>query len=485
MKNIDMENEILNGVLAEFENLAAIPRMTGHEKAVSDFLRDYMEKMGLRVIQDEKYNLIADLPASEGMEQAPLTILQGHMDMVCVAEEGRSYDPLKDPIRLLRDEKYLRADGTSLGSDDGIGIAEILYIMKNLKKHGPIRAIFTVDEEQGMSGAEYLDAKYLQDAKFLINCDSENYDELTIGCAGNVSIYFERTLSWKAPGHGKAYQVEIRGLCGGHSGERIGDGRGNAIRILAQALREIQKTSKTELALITGGKAMNAIPDSARAVIATDLSADEMEKCLARCRERLQAIYGNIEKNAVLEAKACPIPVRVMAYEDSQRLLQLVTLLHTGIYANSQEVPGLIETSANLGIIHTEGDKTELRLLPRSAVDQKLEEFCQMAEDLAELTGFELRHSRINPGWKERVNSPLTALLCEIFERQNGKPMKVGAIHAGVECGWHFKKNPALDIVSIGVTTLDIHSPRERLLLETVAPQVKLIEESLRKIAEM
>ncbi len=476
------KNVILEEVLKEFEKLASIPRKTGHEKAVSDYLRDYMRELGLDVMQDEKLNLIAECPAAKGWEQVPRTILQAHMDMVCVAEEGVSYDPLKDPIRLLRDETFLRAEGTSLGADDGIGIAEILYILKHLDEHGPLRVIFTVDEEQGMSGAEFLDPKYLQDADYLINCDSENYDELTIGCAGNVVLSFARELHWKTPSYADAYRLEVKGLLGGHSGERIGDGRGNALRILAQVLREVQMAGNMELCSFSGGKAQNAIPENAKACFVTDCPREKLEQCLDACREKIRSIYGAVEKTAILECMETEMPSRVMLQEEADALLRLLTIFHTGVYAMSQTVSGLVETSANLGIVSMGEDQIQIQILPRSAVDQKLEEFCRLAEDLGELTGFKVKCSSIKPGWKERSDSRLAQLMNSIFEEQQGKPMRVGAIHAGVECGWHFKKNPKLDIVSIGVTTIDIHSPQERLLLETVKPQVELIQETLKRI---
>lgn len=175
------KDELLESVLDEFKKLTEIPRKSGHEKAVSDYLYGYLKELGFTVYQDEVNNLVADKAACTGFEHAPLTILQGHMDMVCVAEEGAAFDPLKDPIRLNRTEEYLEAVGTSLGADDGIGVAEAIYILKNCREHGPLRAIFTVDEEQGMTGAIHLDKKYLADASYLINCDSENYDELTVG----------------------------------------------------------------------------------------------------------------------------------------------------------------------------------------------------------------------------------------------------------------------------------------------------------------
>ena len=487
---IDMRSEIdkdivLEGVLAEFGKLAEIPRMSGHEKAVSDFLMDYLKGLGFQVVQDDVFNIIVDKPATKGMEQAPLTILQSHMDMVCVADEGRPFDPLKDSIRLIRDDEYLRADGTSLGADDGIGVAEIIYILKNCEKHGPLRAIFTVDEERGMTGAEHLDKKYLADGKFLINCDSENYDELTIGCAGNVTIEFSRSLSFEKPSCGNAYRIEWRGLCGGHSGERIGDGRANAIRLMAQTLTELQKLGRIELSAFKGGKAYNAIPDSAEAVIVTDIGKEAIEDCLARCRETIGSIYGDAETNGVLSGVETGMPEKVRSRNDCRSSLQLMTMIHSGVYAMSNSVPGLVETSANMGVARIEEGKLKLCLLPRSAVDGKLEEFCDMAVSLGELTGFEVTHTPIIPGWKERSNSRLADIMKQIFESRNHIPMKVGAIHAAVECGWHYSKNPDLDIVSIGVTTMDIHSPRERVLLKTIRPQVELIQDTLAEIGEM
>lgn len=476
---------LLEGVLEEFGKLAEIPRMSGHEKAVSDFLMDYLKGMGFKVLQDEVFNIIVDKPATKGMEHAPLTILQSHMDMVCVADEGRPFDPLKDSIRLVRDGEYLRADGTSLGADDGIGIAEIIYILKNCEKHGPIRAIFTVDEERGMNGAEHLDKKYLADGKFLINCDSENYDELTIGCAGNVTIKFSRSLSLEKPSCRNSYRIEWKGLRGGHSGERIGDGRANAIRLMAQTLTELQKLGRIEIASFKGGKAHNAIPDSAEVVIVTDISKEAMEECFAHCRETMHSIYGDVETEGILSAVEIEMPEKVMSPKDCRCSMQLMTLIHSGVYAMSNSVPGLVETSANLGVARTENGKLEIYLLPRSAVDGKLEEFCNMAEKLGELTGFEATHTPIIPGWKERSNSKLADIMKNIFEEQNSVPMKVGAIHAAVECGWHYSKNPDLDIVSIGVTTIDIHSPRERVLLKTIRPQVELIQDTLAVIGEM
>lgn len=477
--------EILDGVLEEFQKLAAIPRKSGAEKRVSDFLKTYLTEQGFHVVQDEVNNIIADASATPGFEQAPRTILQGHMDMVCVAEDGYAYDPLRDPIKLVRSEKYLEAEGTSLGADDGIGVAEGLYLLKHAKDHGPLRLIVTVDEERGMTGAIHLAPKYLQDAKFLINCDSENYDELTVGSAGSVDLTFRRALKYEAAPEGKAYRLSVGGLLGGHSGERIGDGRGNALRTLAFLLQALSRQGRIALADFHGGKAHNAIPDTAEACFLTQIPREEISQILTAEKEKFLAIYGAVDPSVEFVLQETEAPERVLIPGDAQRLLRLLLLLHTGVFAMSTVIPSLVETSANLGVVRMEDDVVSVEYFPRSAVDGKLDEFAAEARILGDLVGFEAVVGTKSPGWKENKKSVLAKMMAEVFEEQNGKPMKVETIHAGLECGWHFGKNPQLDMVSIGVTTQDIHSPNERLVLATVEPQVRLIEEALRRIAKL
>ena len=280
-----MSETILNGVLAEFEKLAAIPRPSRHEEQVSNYLRKFFETRGLAVVQDSFKNIIAEIPASPGKENVPLTILQAHMDMVCVAAEGYDFNPLTDPIKLIRGEKYLEAEGTSLGADDGIGVAEILYLVKNHTnfKHGKLRIIFTTDEETGMSGAINLDKKYLADAAFLINCDSEKFGELVAGSAGSVHATFWRELHYVRPDTKlpNNFEIKIGGLRGGHSGEEISSGRINAIKVASTILRQITKHGKIRLSNLRGGRAFNVIPDSAELVIATDLKEEVVQKICA------------------------------------------------------------------------------------------------------------------------------------------------------------------------------------------------------------
>lgn len=477
-------NAILDGVLEEFEGLAAIPRPSGHEKAVSDYLKQRLETLGFSVVQDDVYNIIADKPATKGYEKSPRTILQGHMDMVCVAQPGYAYTPEQDPIRLVYGEQYLEAKGTSLGADDGIGVAAAIYLMQTVKEHGPLRFIVTVDEERGMTGTMALSEKYFADANFLINCDSENYDELTIGSAGGVDIEFTRELSRTAPAQKNCYRITVNGLRGGHSGERIGDGRGNAIRTLALALFSIQDHGTLELISIRGGTARNAIPSASEAVIRTNLSEEDLRAIIDEQKMRFLHSYGNVDPNVRMEVQTINVDQNPIKAGDTMRLLRLLVMLHTGVFSMSSVASG-VETSANLGRVDMNGERVAVQFYPRSEIDEKTEEFCLFAKQLAALTGFSANIGVPSPAWKANPNSRLAHLMAGIFKKQNGKSMKIETIHAGLECSWHARKNPELDMVSVGVTTENIHSPQERLVLATIEPQVKMIAEAIKKIAQM
>lgn len=478
------DKEIIDGVIAEFKELANIPRQSGHEDAVSNYLKETFEKLGCKVVQDKVMNIIADLPASSGAEDAQRTILQAHMDMVCVAADGVEYNPQTDPIKLIIDDTVMTADGTSLGADDGIGVAEILFLFKNLQYHGPLRAIITVDEERGMTGAINLEAKYLKDAQYLINCDSENFDELTVGSAGSIDLGFERKIVWQKASYSTAARISIKGLLGGHSGVEIDKGRGNAIRTLALALRRLQDNGiDFQLAEISGGKAVNAIPDNAYAVIVTDADEELIQEQLTSEGEAFMSIYGSADGGLEISMEPVELPEKVFDTDLAGDLIRLIIMLHTGIFSMSQLKVGLVETSANLGMLRTEDEKVKISYFPRSAIDSKVREFAAMAKVQAEVTGFTALIGTQSPGWKERSDSALMMAMSEIFEEQNGFPMQIETIHAGLECGWHFQKNPDLDMVSIGVTTMDIHSPEEKLLIESIVPQVNLIAATLESIA--
>ncbi|QNH54264.1 beta-Ala-His dipeptidase [Selenomonas timonae] len=476
--------KLLETVISEFEALTHIPRPSGHEKAVSDYLKKRFEEIGCTVTQDEVLNIIAELPATKGCEAAPRTILQGHMDMVCVAKPGVIYDPLNDPIKMVRTEESLTADGTSLGGDDGIGVSEILTAMQHTEEHGALRAIVTVDEEQGMSGARHLAADHLKDARFLINCDSEDYHIMTVGSAGSVNLDFSRTLS-RRESELPAYRIAVEGLLGGHSGERIGDGRGNAIRTLALALQALEAHGKIEIVTFTGGTARNAIPPTAEAVIRTGINEREIVNALVAEEKRFHALYGTVDPAMKFAFTTVENAGRVIGEAEERDLIDLLTLLRTGVHDMSRLHADKVETSANLGVLRMDENEVCVQFFPRSSVNERLDEIIVMARTMAERTNFNLTVGSQSPAWRERENSVLAKIMGEVYAAQNdGAEMKIESIHAGLETSWHAAKNPELDMVSIGVTTTGIHTPAERVDVTTIVPEAKLLMGTLRRIAQ-
>jgi len=483
-----MNEKILIGVLEEFAKLAAIPRPSKHEEQVSNFLKNFFVEHGFKVVQDDFKNIIAEIPASVGKENAPLTVLQAHMDMVCVAAEGYEFNPLSDPIKLIRGEKFLEAQGTSLGADDGIGVAEILYLVKNHKDfpHGKLRIIFTVDEEQGMSGAKNLDEKFLADAQFFINCDSERFGEIVVGCAGCIHATFWRELHYVRPDTKlpNNMAIKISGLRGGHSGEEISNGRINALKVVGGIMRQIMLRGKIRLSSLKGGRAFNVIPDNAEFAFATDLKIDVVQEICADMERKLKKIYSSTEPNLKIEVKTIKRPDKVLHVKDFDCLSNVITLIHNGVYHMSPENPAQVLASANLGVIRMDDNIVELKILPRANADELIEEFIEGFGQVARLCSFEYKFFSQTPAWNLNPNSKLLKFAEEIFTAQNGYAPKVKEIHAGLETSFFMKKNPALDIISIGTTNENIHSPNERLHLETVAPHVKFIVGLLEKISE-
>ena len=481
--------EILDGVLAQFEQLAKIPRPSKHEKQISDFLKKFFAERGFEVVQDENNNLIAEIPASAGKESLPLTILQAHMDMVCVAAEGYSYEPTRDPIKLLRDEKFLSAEGTSLGADDGIGVASILYLVDNCHSltHGPLRIIFTVCEELAMIGADKLDKKFFSDAAYLINCDAQTFGKIVMSCAGCSSMTFQRELHYVRPDTKLATSiaVEISGLRGGHSGAEISAGRINAIKVAVKIMRDIiRRGKKVRLASISGGKAANVIPDAAQIVIATDMSAEGVQELCQEATHQLKRIYGAAEPNIKIEASTIDRPEKVLHAKDYDCLTNFISLVHSGVYLTAPENPAQVLASTNLGIVQMNDDIVKVTVMSRANDDALLTELIDNLKQAAQLCAMECKFSDPSPAWVFNPDNKLLHLAEEIFTRQNGYAPAIKFTHTGVEAGFLSKKNPAMDIISIGTTNENIHSPNERLQLDTVAPFVLFLAALLEKIAE-
>lgn len=449
------DEEIIEGILKEFAGLAAHPRKSGHEKAVSDYLASRLRGLGAQVHQDKVNNIIADVPASKGCETVPRTILQGHMDMVCVAKPGVAYDPLKDPIRMIREGNILRADGTSLGADDGIAAATFLFLLQQDFAHGPLRLIFTVDEEVHMTGSMNLDPRWLQDARYVINCDSEAADQIVVASAGSVHVDFTRKLTREDNPYDGALEIAANGFVGGHSGETINKGKSNAI------------------------------PSQARALIA--LPADKMEQAgrlVAEEKASQQAVYGDVEKTLDLTAQNVENPRQVWSGEDTAQVTELLVLLHTGVFAMNQQMAELPDLSANIGTVKVQDGSLDLEYFPRSSSNERLEEFVRTMPIFAKVTGFAVKMGTIFSAWTENRNSVLRPAMERVHEEVMGRKPKIVAMHGGLETGFFYKTNPKLDLVSVGPNTHAIHSADESVELDSTAQVARIIAGTLTELTK-
>ena len=472
-------------ILENFLSLCAIPHKSHHEEQLSRFLYDWAVSKNLQAVRDDRGNVIIDKPGTPGHENAPTTILQAHMDMVVVWEDGMTFDPLKDHVTVINDGKVLKAEGTSLGADDGAGVALAMTILEDeTAVHGPIRAIFTVDEEDGMSGAAGLDKKFL-DAKYLINLDWEEYGSLCNSSAGSDMYRLHRKAEYEAAS-GKAFEISVSGLVGGHSGASIHLHLANAIRMAARtALAAAEVCEDVRLASFAGGSAHNAIPSSCTAVITVPES--DAEKVLqvlnARALTEMVACAAT-DVNAKVTVKETALPEEALTRDLTHSYLSLITAVHDGVHTMSKAIPSLVESSANTGLASVDKEEVSFTVHQRSSEPSITEEMKAVYAAQAKDAGFEMTVLSSSPAWPLKPGSKLTELCTRVFKEQTGSEMHVEPVHAGLECGSFSSANPALDIISIGPEIPDIHSTRETLVIDTVYGCDTLIRAMLKEIAE-
>lgn len=455
-----MENFVLShlepkSVFRFFEELSRIPRESGHTDAVSAWVEDFAKQRSLRCRRDTLGNVIIWKDAAAGYEDHPPVILQGHVDMVCVKVPGADHDFARDPLRLVLDGDWLRAEGTTLGGDDGAAVAMMLALLDdNSIPHPPIEAVFTVDEEIGLLGAAGLDCSDLK-GRTLINLDSEAEGVLTVGCAGGARCDLEATLSAQFAS-GKLCTLELSGLPGGHSGTEIHKDIPNANRVLAQCLRTLPEA---RLVSLYGGEQDNAIPDRAKAVFL--LPEDQVEGAPEKFHE--------IKSGAACSFTwASHAPVITLSPEDSRRVLDLILSAPNGVQAMEPDLPGQVRTSLNLGILRLEEGKLRLTWSVRSSSAEEKEALIARLKASAESCGGSFGRRGDYPAWEYRPASRLRDVMVRVWREQTGKEPVVETIHAGLECGLLAEKLPGLDAVSAGPDMRDIHSPRERLSVSSV-----------------
>ena len=453
-----------------FLALSRIPRASKAEGAAARWVAEQGRAAGCEVETDAAGNVLLRKRAAPGREGRPGVVLQGHVDMVCEKNEGTPHDFAKDPIVVVRDGDLLRARGTTLGADNGVGVAAALAVVTETGvRHGPLEVLVTVDEETGLTGANALRPGWLR-GKYLLNLDSEEEGELTIGCAGGVDTVATRRVALEpAPAGSAALRVKVLGLKGGHSGSDIGAGRGNAIRVLAQVLAELASRHGVRLAGVRGGNKRNAIAREASAVVAVEASrAAAVREDVARLEGEWRAALGAFDPGlalAVEPSDAAP----VLAPGDAAAVVGLLLAGPHGVEAMSPAIPGLVQTSTNLGMVDTRDGEVIVTFLTRSAVDASKRALAARIGATCALAGFEARSEGSYPGWKPDPGSSLVRLVDRVHAEVLGRPMVVKAIHAGLECGLIGEKYPGMEMASIGPDIRDAHTPDEHVSVPSAA----------------
>ncbi|MBN1944323.1 MAG: aminoacyl-histidine dipeptidase [Bradymonadales bacterium] len=452
-----------------FDQLTRLPRGSGNERLASQYVLSIARHHHLSAQVDERGNTVVYLPASPGHQSAPTVILQGHLDMVCEKNDEVAHDFTTDPIRLRRDGEWLMADGTTLGADNGIGVsAALAFIDTPQLVHGPLELLFTVEEETGLYGAAALSPDLIH-GKILLNLDSEEIGVATIGCAGGRDVSGSLSVRWlPTPADRIGLEVRVGGLRGGHSGIDIHLNRGNAIRILADLLnRALEMELRFELATLSGGNQRNAIPREARTLLA--LHPDDQQPFAQLAREvqsDARLIASSADPEISLSTSSASSPGQVM--DNTASLVRLLAAIPTGVLAMSQQIPGLVETSNNLGVVTTESESISIICASRSSVAPALAQTTRSLAAILRLAGIQPVLSNGYPGWRPDPDSPLVQTVADVHQRLFGAKIKLEACHAGLECGLLGEKLPGLQMISLGPTICSPHSPDERVHLPSV-----------------
>jgi dipeptidase D len=453
-----------------FEEVCQVPRPSKKEEKIRAYLLEFAKKHGLAAKTDEAGNVLIEKPASAGKENLKTVVLQSHMDMVCEKNKDTEHNFETDPIQTYVDGEWLRAKGTTLGADNGIGIATQLAVLASEDiEHGPIQCLFTVDEETGLTGAFALKEGFMN-GDILINLDSEDEGELFIGCAGGAGTTAQFPCPMTAAPEGYFFfRVAVKGLTGGHSGDDINKNRANANKLLNRFLVQLMEKYDLRLCEIDGGNLHNAIPREAHAVCAVPMKYKESVRVdLNVYLSEVENEFAVTEPNLVMELESESPRAEVMEQEAMKKFLLSLYAVRNGVYAMSQDIPGLVETSSNLASVKQRDGKIVVVTSQRSSILSSRKDMSQMVAAAFLLGGAEVTTGDGYPGWKPNPNSEVLQIAVESYKRLFATEPKIKAIHAGLECGLFLEKYPSLDMVSFGPTLRGVHSPDERMLIPTV-----------------
>jgi len=474
-------------VYKHFETISRIPHGSGNEKALSDYILRFARNLGLDAVQDEMNSLVIHKPATAGYENAPVVMIQGHLDMVCEKNRDTVHDFARDPLRLIVEGDWLRADGTTLGADDGVAIAMALTLMEDTTlAHPALEFVLTADEEVGLVGATALDAALLS-GDVLINLDSGEEGVFLTSCAGGRKLDMFLPLAEEpAPAGYACAAIRVSGLMGGHSGIDINRGRGNAIKLLTQLLEALTQTTDVHLAYISGGAKDNAIPREAEAVVLVPGDAREaLFANVSAANEKARAAYTASDPLVTIAVLAAETPGAVIDKPSAKRLLDVLTAIPSGVLAFSQAFPDLVETSNNLGVVQTEHGAAHIVCALRSSVTAQKQALEASLRALAETAGAAVEIHGDYPGWAHNPESKIRRLFVETYEETTGKKATLLAVHAGLECGLLAEKRPGLDMIALGPDMYDIHSPIERLSISSLLRTWDLLVTVLARMGDM
>ncbi|KAK9818925.1 hypothetical protein WJX74_001245 [Apatococcus lobatus] len=481
-----------------FKQLSEIPRPSKHEEQVLNFLKNFAKEHQLSYKQDDTGNLVILRPGSGGGESAPTIVIQGHVDMVTEKNSSVVHDFNKDPLKLVRNGDWLKADGTTLGADNGIGVCAALALLTSppTAKLPPLECLFTVDEETGLTGAFQLDGSIVT-GRTMLNLDTEDWGEIFIGCAGGGDSLLTLPLEQEPCSFAgqQPLQLTITGLMGGHSGLNIGEGRGNAILMAVQVLQAVLgKVEEARLMMISGGDKRNALARECRAALTVPIAQKELAKAVAS--QQIRAIKQDYQNEAsisasLVEASQGQTPQAVLTLQSQQRLLKLLQQLPHGAIKYSEAVPGLVETSSNLAAVSpaasSSSSQVEYQIIcsTRSSIGPELEKVRAQIAAAAQEAGANAKQDEAYPGWNPDPSSKVLQVVKQVFVEILGKEPKVGAIHAGLECGIIGERCNGMDMVSFGPTIKGAHSPDEAVNILTVEPFWNATLEVLKRLAEV
>ncbi|MFP5436981.1 MAG: aminoacyl-histidine dipeptidase [Bacteroidia bacterium] len=484
-----MSNEVRNlepkALWKKFADLNAVPRPSKKEERVIAFMKDFGKNLGLETIEDEVGNVIIKKPATKGLENRKTIVMQSHLDMVHQKNADTVFDFDTHGIEMYVDGDWVRAKGTTLGADNGLGVATIMAILESTDiPHPAIEALFTIDEETGMTGAMGLKGGLLN-GEILLNLDTEEDDEIDIGCAGGLDVTAERGYEQEeVPENSLAYNITVKGLNGGHSGMDINKGLGNANKIMNRLLFDGFENWGLQIAEINGGSLRNAIPrESFAKVIVSDIFDGAFQLDMQEIIADIKAEFKTTEPNLqILVEKADELPASVMDLGVQEGVLRAIYAAHNGVYRMSADMADLVETSNNIARVIIKDGSVYIGCLTRSSVETSKFDLANALRSAFELTGCEVTFSGSYPGWTPNVSSPILEVLKNIYTKQNGAEPHVVACHAGLECGILGTNYPDMDMISFGPTIKGAHSPDERASISSVQKYWKFVLEILENI---